>query len=99
MKTLLTLCVHLVLSGVVFAQAPTGELKLKAQNWTLKAENYSLKVEALRKQAEEQGQLLQAERAELEKELRAELKPSADFVFNWQTLTFEAPPPPKTSGQ
>lgn len=60
----------------------------------LRAELAKLQARLAELEAPIVDQAVQRERAALEQRFRDRLKPPAGHVFNWQTLTFTAPPAP-----
>lgn len=69
----------------------------------LRADNLKLRVALLQAQQRELAQAAEAlerERLTLEAEFRAVLTPPDGSTFNWQTLSFDSPPPavPATTG-
>lgn len=58
----------------------------------LRVENAQLRAHVARLEAELASARLTAERLSLEADLRAVLKPPADWVFDWSRRVFMAPP-------
>jgi len=95
------LSVALPASGVlVKAQAPSTPVPAlspatdaRVEAHLLRVENAQLRAALARVQTELDTLRLGAERAELLEQLRRELQPPADAVFNWQTRQFAAPSP------
>jgi FtsZ-binding cell division protein ZapB len=77
---------------------PTSALadgdRLKAENLKLRAQVLELQRALAQLQLEREAQQLQADRQALEATFRALLKPKADHVFDWTSLTFGPPPKP-----
>lgn len=91
----LLIAVLLLLSVGLAGQAKLSEVEtLKAENLKLKAQLVELQRALAQAQLDQSTRELNEQRAQLETAFRVTLQAPADAVFNWQTLTFEAPKPP-----
>lgn len=88
----MTRVLALVLLLSVAASAQTTDPRIDVH--LLRVENAKLRATLAQLQAEIDTLRLTAERAALVETLRAEQKAPADWVFDWNTRTFHAPPTP-----
>lgn len=76
--------------------APTAEVDvLKVENLRMRRALLRQQVADLQRQVQEAGAKLEADQKALEGQLRASLKPPAEWAFDWERGAF-VPPVPKT---
>ena len=98
-------------AGLVVAQAPPRPAadppaasplpecdRLKAENLKLRAQVLELQRMVAQTQLDRETAALEADRQRLEAAFRVLLKPTADEVFDWQTLAFKPPAAAAPSG-
>jgi uncharacterized protein YlxW (UPF0749 family) len=97
-RSVVSVLIMAVIGGVVVSAqtSPSVELaNLKAEAHVLRVENAQLRSVVARLQAEMELLRLTSERQALEVELRKELKPPEDHLYDWQARRFVAPAPEK----
>jgi hypothetical protein len=83
--------------AVVDMPSRSGELndmdRLLAQSFLLKLQNAQLQITLWDRQKREIEQALTGEQTDLLQRFASKLMPPSDWLWNWETLTFEAPKP------
>lgn len=93
MKGLAGIAILLALASPAIAQqATSAEAAAKIEAHLLRVENAQLRAQVAGLEAELASVKLTAERVALEAALRVELKPPADWVFDWTRRAFVEPP-------